>query len=173
MMSGGVRLVTSLGKLVANWKSSHKKLKDLVSKEQGLDDDQLKIVKKIDDQVEDVVQKLNELGAARASKFSKYWPKASLKETIKRICGDNPIVSKTSTGKLIYKNPKSEMQVVYDKSGNYFRVQNLRAKGRTMYTDIYGKPLPNNVLLIKFTGTTNTGLAKDIWRALTHFKNID
>ncbi|MCP4180773.1 MAG: hypothetical protein GY756_23685, partial [bacterium] len=112
-------------------------------------------------------------GVKRATQFSENWPKASLDETIARIAGNNPIVSTTTSGKTLYRNPTNGMQVVHDNAANYFRVQNLNATGKASYTTIYGNALPNNVKLIKSTKTTQTGLTKDIWQAMTHFANID
>ena len=52
-------------------------------------------------------------------------------------------VSTTAKGKTIYKNSETGVQVVYDNSGNYFRIQNTNLSGRRSYLDLNGS-IPNN-----------------------------
>lgn len=107
-------------------------------------------------------------GAQRAARNSGNWKDVSLNATVKRIAGDNPIIDNTPTGKTIFRNPSTGVEVVYDTAGNYFRV----SKGKH-YFDEFGKPIPDNVPLTKFNKTTQTGVPRDVREALTHFNNSD
>jgi RHS repeat-associated protein len=115
----------------------------------------------------------NPAGANRAAKFGGMQGSASLKETIANVAGRNPTISHTASGKTIYTNPQSGMQVVYDNAGNYFRVENTNVAGPLRYTDQYGNAISANVPLVKGTGSTQTGVPADVRRALTHFNNTD
>lgn len=113
-------------------------------------------------------------GAGRAQRFGSNWQGASLKETVKRIAGDNPIIQKTKSGKILYRNPQSGLQVVYDQPGNYFRVENPNATAvAARYLDQFGKEIPANVSVIRPRGTTQTGVPQDVRQVLTHFRNTD
>ncbi len=115
----------------------------------------------------------NPAGAARAAKFNSFQQGASLSETVRNIAGDNPVTTYTASGKTVYTNPSNGMQVVYDNTGNYFRVEDTTVTGPLRYTDQFGKPIPANVPLIKQSGTTQTGVPSDVRNALTHFTNTD
>ena len=108
-------------------------------------------------------------GAQIAARFSSNWKSASLKETIKRIAGDNPTIKTTTTGKVRYINPNNGTEVVYDTTGNYFRVRSSAGQ----YVGEFGKAIPDNVPIIKAGKTTQTGVPKDVRKALTHFNNAD
>ncbi|MCP4529089.1 MAG: RHS repeat-associated core domain-containing protein [Aestuariibacter sp.] len=112
-------------------------------------------------------------GASRLAQFGMNWREASLQETIGRIAGNNSIIEITGSGKTIYRNPDSGLQVVYDNAGNYFRVENPNATGVGQYLDLYGNEIPANVRLVGPNGVTQTGLPPDVRKALTHFKNTD
>ena len=45
---------------------------------------------------------------------------------------------------MIYNNPKTGKQVVYDTDGNYFRIEDTTLTGKRVYTDINGNQIPNN-----------------------------
>ena len=115
----------------------------------------------------------NPAGAARAEKFSEFQQKVSAKETIARIAGDNPVITYTASGKTLYTNPTTGKQVVYDNAGKYFRVEDTAVSGPLRYTDQFGNTIPNNVPLIKNSGTSKTGVPADIRKALTHFTDSD
>lgn len=115
----------------------------------------------------------NPAGAVRAEKFAAMQQKVSARETIKNIAGDDPVVTYTDSGKTLYTNPTTGKQVVYDNAGRYFRVEDTTMKGPLRYTDQFGKPIPNNVPLIKKTGTSQTGVPADVRKALTHFTDSD
>ncbi|WP_323144389.1 hemagglutinin repeat-containing protein [Massilia phyllosphaerae] len=115
----------------------------------------------------------NPAGAVRAEKFSDYQQKVSAKETIFMIAGENPIISYTESGKTLYRNPESGLQVVYDNAGRYFRVEDTNVNGPLRYTDQFGQPIPNNVPLLNKRGTSQTGVPSDVRKALTHFTDSD
>ena len=115
----------------------------------------------------------NPAGAARAEKFGASQQGVSAKATIKSIAGDSPVITYTESGKTLYTNPATGMQVVYDNAGKYFRVEDTTVTGPLRYTDQFGKPIPNNVPLIKQSNTTQIGVPPDVRNALTHFTDID
>ncbi|GKS77164.1 hypothetical protein AVME950_19730 [Acidovorax sp. SUPP950] len=113
----------------------------------------------------------NAAGAARAAKYNAFQQGVSLNDTISLIGGDKPTISYTTSGKTIYANPSTGLQVVYDNAGNYFRVENTNVIGPLRYTDQFGNPIPANVPLVKPSGTTQTGVPSDVRNGLTHFTN--
>ncbi|WP_143167641.1 hypothetical protein [Massilia sp. CF038] len=115
----------------------------------------------------------NPAGAARAEKFADFQQKVSARDTIANIAGDNPVITYTESGKTIYANPTTGKQVVYDNAGKYFRVEDTTVSGPLRYTDQFGNPIPNNVPLIKKSGTSQTGVPADVRKALTHFTDGD
>ena len=66
------------------------------------------------------------------------WGDASLNEAINRFAPNvEPVI--TSKGKIIYNNQETGISVVYDKNGNYFRIEDTtRPRGRN-YLDIKWK----------------------------------
>ena len=108
-------------------------------------------------------------GALRAALHSDYWKGVSLRDAVKRIAGDNPIIESSSTGKIVFRNPSTGAEVVHDIGGNYFRVRNSAG----IYVDESGKMIPDNVYLIKPNKITQTGVPKDVRKSLTHFNNTD
>jgi hypothetical protein len=73
--------------------------------------------------------------------------------------------------KILYKNEKTGKQVVYDKKGNYYTVENTNHSGARKYLDKDGNPLPNNVVDSK-TGKQR-GMSPSKYKRKTHFKNKD
>ncbi|WP_199179990.1 VENN motif pre-toxin domain-containing protein, partial [Chromobacterium sinusclupearum] len=108
-------------------------------------------------------------GASRAAANSGNWASGSLSQTVKNLVGDSPEITFTQSGKTIYSNPKTGISVVYDNSGNYYRIQNSAGQ----YLDQSGNAMPNNVPLIKPNKTSQTGVPSDVKNALTHFNNVD
>jgi hypothetical protein len=115
----------------------------------------------------------NTAGAARAAKYNAFQQGVSLNDTVSLIAGENPVVSYTTSGKTIYANPNTSLQVVFDNAGNYLRVENTSITGPLRYTDQFGKSIPANVPLVKPSGTTQIGVPSDVRNALTHFSNTD
>ena len=60
--------------------------------------------------------------------------------------------------------------MVYDKSGNYFRINDTKVTGRRSYLDLNGNRIPNNVMTEM---GTQRGMTQGEYNALTHFMNID
>ncbi len=85
-------------------------------------------------------------GAARAAKYSKEWPVASLDDAVNKFSGTNPVITTTAKGKRIYTNPETGIQVVEDTTGKYFRVFDPNVTGKRAYLDLEGK-IPSNKVL--------------------------
>ncbi len=100
-------------------------------------------------------------GATRAAQFSSEWGYASLQEVINRFAPNvEPII--TTKGKIIYNNTETGISVVYDKMGNYFRIEDTtRPRGRN-YLDTKGNDMNNE-----------TGRNRSDYQKVTHFNNTD
>ena len=107
-------------------------------------------------------------GATRAKEFSKYWGEASLKETISKFTPDYEVIEKLDKGKILYNSKTTNIQIVYDTNGNYFRIEDLSLKGKRRYLDINGNNASN-----KIENGKQKGRSKEEYEALTHFKNKD
>jgi hypothetical protein len=125
--------------------------------------DHKEYLKKYDERV-----KIKRDGAARAEEFSKYWEEASLGETINKFTPDYEVIEKLNKGKILYKSDISNIQIVYDANGNYFRIEDLTLKGKRRYLDINGNNVSN-----KIENGKQKGRSKEEYEALTHFKNKD
>lgn len=112
--------------------------------------------------------KIKRDGASRAEEFSKYWGEASLKEAINRFAKEHEIIERVKTGKTIYKSKSSDIQIVYDNKGNYFRIEDTRLRGSRRYLDLDGNN-PTN----KIENGKQKGRSKEEYEPLTHFKNKD
>lgn len=90
-------------------------------------------------------------GATRAAKYSSEWGNASLKNAVDKFAPNvKPVV--TSKGKVIYNNTEIGIRVVYDKNGNYFRIEDTtKPRGRN-YLDINGNDMNNEVVNGKTRG---------------------
>lgn len=64
--------------------------------------------------------------------------------------GLNPDVKYTTSGKTVYTNLTTGVSVVFDNSGNYYRVKNAAGQ----YLDQGGNVIPNNVALIGMDKTS-------------------
>ncbi|MBW8687012.1 DUF6443 domain-containing protein [Chitinophaga rhizophila] len=107
-------------------------------------------------------------GAGRAAKYSGEWEGASLKEAIEKFAPGAEGVAGEFGGKTLYLNQETGIQIVYDNSGNYFRVQNTKISGERVYLDLNGK-IPNN----KIVNGKQIGRSKREYNQVTHFNNID
>lgn len=109
-------------------------------------------------------------GKDRANEYSSGWPKASLSEAIRKFAGENPIVEgPTPKGKMIYRNPVTGIEVVYDINGNYFRINNPNLPGRRTSMDMDGN-IPNNKTL---PNGKQAGRSQSEYNEVTHFNNTD
>ena len=106
-------------------------------------------------------------GATRAMQYSSQWENASLTEAINRFAPNaKPI--ETSKGKVIYSNNETGISVVYDKNGNYFRIEDTtKPRGRN-YLDINGNDMNNEIVNGKQRGRNRADYQK-----VTHFNNTD
>jgi hypothetical protein len=107
-------------------------------------------------------------GAERAEKYGDNWQGASLKDARAKFAPDAEGVA-TDSGKMIYKNEATGMQVVHDTNGNYFRVEDTNLSGRRRYTDLDGN-VPNNKTL---PNGKQTGRTQGEYNEVTHFRNTD
>lgn len=105
-------------------------------------------------------------GQRRSNAHSHNWVSADLKSTIDRFAGVNPIVSRTHSGKIIYKNRNSGIEVIYDLEGDYFRILDPSISGQRKYLDLDGK-VPTNKTL---PNGKQTGRTKAEYNEVTHFK---
>ncbi|MDD6489460.1 MAG: hypothetical protein PUG48_06585 [Clostridia bacterium] len=108
-------------------------------------------------------------GSYRAEKYQKNWNKASLKEITEKFKLDT-VTGPNENGKLVYSSKKSDIIVVFDVNGNYFRIQdkNVDWHKRSAYLDINGKNAQN----IEFSGKIR-GRTKEEFQRDTHFLNTD
>ncbi|WP_345987741.1 hypothetical protein AAEU33_12035 [Chryseobacterium sp. Chry.R1] len=106
-------------------------------------------------------------GAERAAQYSSEWPSASLSETIQKFAPEAEGVT-TDTGKTIYTNSETGLQIVYDNNGNYFRIQDTNITGRRSYLDMDGN-IPNN----KTVDGKQLGRSQGEYNQVTHFNNND
>ena len=120
-------------------------------------------LKKYDERV-----KIKRDGATRAEEFSKYWGEGILKEIINKFTPDYEIIERVKTGKTIYKSKSSNIQIVYDNKGNYFRMEDTSLRGSRRYLDLDGNN-PTN----KIENGKQKGRSKEEYEPLTHFKNKD
>ena len=67
-------------------------------------------------------------------------------------------------------NINDKIEVVYDKNGDYFRINDTNVTGKRSYLDLNGNKVPNNVMTE--TGTQR-GMTQGEYNAVTRFKNID
>ncbi len=106
-------------------------------------------------------------GVARAAKYSEGWENASLSEAINKFAPEAEGIG-TSTGKTIYNNSETGIQVVYDNNGNYFRIEDTNLSGKNKYLDMEGN-IPNN----KTVDGKTKGRSPSEYKQITHFNNID
>lgn len=92
-----------------------------------------------------------------------------MQEAVDKFAPDAKPVD-TNTGKTIYRNNDTGIEVVYDKNGDYFRINDTNVTGKRSYLDLNGNKVPNNVMTE--TGTQR-GMTQGEYNAVTHFKNID
>ena len=115
----------------------------------------------------DIIKKRD--GKDRANEFSSNWSKASLKESVEKFQLDKK--SEVSPkGKIIYSSDYTNITVVYDVNGNYFRIQDktIPHDKRSAYLDINGNSAQNIIENGKTRGRTKKEFQRD-----THFLNTD
>ena len=60
------------------------------------------------------------------------WENGSLEEAIARFAPDSTPVY-TDKGKVIYRNETTGIEIIYDKNGNYFRINDTTISGKRSY----------------------------------------
>jgi hypothetical protein len=108
-------------------------------------------------------------GAERAEKYGEGWSEGSLKETRNKVAPNSEGEPNDKGDKTIYKNDKTGKQVVYDKKGNYYRVEDTNLSGKRKYLDKNGNPVSNN----KTINGKQRGKTQAEYNQETHYKNID
>lgn len=106
-------------------------------------------------------------GAVRAAQYSDSWPQASLMDAIDTFAPGS-IGTTTETGKTLFRNFDTGIQVVYDDAGKYFRIENLTLSGKRKFLDLKGN-VPNNSII---DGRT-IGRNQSEYNQVTHFRNTD
>ena len=111
-------------------------------------------------------------GASRRQLFGQNWKQGSLRDTIRQIAGSNPEVT-SSGSKLIYRRSGSTKQVVYDRGGDYFRIEDTSIATRRRYLDLNGNAVPNNKTVTVDGSTRQVGMSTAEYNAKSHFRNSD
>jgi RHS repeat-associated protein len=109
-------------------------------------------------------------GAARAAKWGANWSRASLGKAIERFAGPNATTWLTKTGKRIYENPATGVQVVEDVEGKYFRIWKPDSLGGKNgdYVGMLGQ-IPAPARRVKGGAIKNVPLQGEYLEAATHF----
>ena len=80
----------------------------------------------------------------------------------------NQYILKSKKGKVIYSNNETGVSIVYDKNGNYFRIEDTtKPRGRN-YLDINGNDMNNEIVNGKQRGRNRAD-----YQRVTHFNNTD
>lgn len=104
------------------------------------------------------------MGSAEKSAYRETWAKADWKTALKTFAGENPEIIPTETGKVLILNPQTQVQVVLDPAGKYFRIQDLKITGKRSYLDLHGKQPMN-----KMVNGKNVGIPQTEYNQITHF----
>lgn len=103
-------------------------------------------------------------GAARRAQHGANWPRGNLRSSLDRFAGSNPRTWETNTGKRIYENRETGIQVVEDIQGGYYRIFDPNLPGRRRYLDLDGN-IPNNRII----DGRQIGRTQDEYNQVTHF----
>lgn len=106
-------------------------------------------------------------GLARAAQYSESWNNASLSEAINKFAPNAEGFTNT-TGKTIYNNAETGIQIVNDNNGGYFRIEDTNVTGKRSYLDMEGN-IPNN----KTVNGKQMGRSQAEYNQVTHFNNTD
>ena len=103
----------------------------------------------------------------RAKKFSSQWQQGDLKASIQKFSGENfELIPRNATGKTIYKNSQTGVEVVVDTQGKYYRIYDPSVGTKRSYLDLNGK-VPE--FKLNPNGKKQT-LSKDEYNKVTHFR---
>ncbi len=106
-------------------------------------------------------------GVLRSATYSKGWSSGSLTGAIKRFA-PGARGNASGTGKIIYRNNKTGVQIVHDPKGNYFRIEDTTLSGKARYLDLDGNRPVNKVENGKTRGRNHSE-----YNQVTHFNNND
>ncbi len=105
-------------------------------------------------------------GASRSAQYANNWQSASLSETVRRIAGENPRIYNTpNRQKTIFENRTDGMQVMYDLSGNYFRINNSNINSSRSFVGLNGENVSNKTL----PNGSQMGRSKVEYQQVSHF----
>lgn len=107
-------------------------------------------------------------GSYRAAMYQANWQRASLKDTVKKFVPGAEKTEIRKKSKVIYSSPNGRYQIVYDKKGDYFRIEDKEASTKRRYVGLSGESLVN-----KTEDGRTIGREDDEYEMLTHFKNTD
>lgn len=106
----------------------------------------------------------------KVEKYANQWDKHSLQKAIKQLLPNPKQEDINKRGKIIFTSDNSNVQVVYDLFGNYFRVQKIGSKNsRGSYVNIEGKECQNKVN----NNGKQVGKSDEEFNRDTHYGNID
>ncbi|MCP1225814.1 DUF4280 domain-containing protein [Sebaldella sp. S0638] len=110
-------------------------------------------------------------GASRAKDYAEQWEKSSLQEAVEIFAGENPVeYHNQQKSKVMFLNTETDIQVVYDYKGNYFRIEDKSVPSKKVrYLQMNG----NNPYEFITERGTKQGTSPQEYKRLTHFLNID
>jgi len=111
---------------------------------------------------------VRKLGAIRARTFSNTWKDFSLKTAIDKFAPGAKGKLSANGKKIVYETSSSTKRVIFDKEGNYFRIEDTSVQGKRIYLDLTGS-IPNN----RVENGRIIGNSQSQYNALTHFNNLD
>lgn len=114
------------------------------------------------------LQQFARTGKERAENYASSWQRASLSETVDRFAPGSMGTVTANSQKVEYKSADGHYSVLYDPSGDYFRILDNTNNTRKRYLALDGSSLAN----IMENGTMR-GTHKDEYQRLTHFLNTD
>lgn len=109
-------------------------------------------------------------GKERAEMHAKNWEKASLSDAIQRFA-PNPIITPKADGKILHISQDKRYYVIYDTTGNYFRIMDsqLKDEGNRRFVGLDG----NDLNYYTDDGGNKVRRSKKQYDKLTHFWNSD
>lgn len=104
-------------------------------------------------------------GQYRANQYSQNWQVASLSNAVREHAGTNPRIYTFGSQKTIYENSVTGRQVIYDRSGNYFRINDPSINSRRSYLGLHGENVNNWIT----PSGSQMGRSRADYNRVTHF----
>lgn len=105
-------------------------------------------------------------GASRSQEYSQNWQPASLSLAVRRMAGENPHISiSPNFQKTQFRNRDTGIEILFDLSGNYFRVRNPNINSGRQFSGLNGENMNNKVL----PNGKQMGRSKPEYNEATHF----